>query len=159
VAISECEAGSAEESSPEGDLLLWPRPMRKGAGDMPGISNVARVGGWVAAVETVRTKARVCKGSEAQRAKKDGARSQLLIVKAKARQQATLGSRRLQVKRGNLRLRKQVQKIRVCLFRTVRPCGWPSDTRRLSVKADSAQAVDTSAGSALACLYMRARRK
>jgi hypothetical protein len=46
VAISECEAGSAEESSPDGDLLLWPRPMRKGAGDMPGISNVSRAGGW-----------------------------------------------------------------------------------------------------------------
>jgi hypothetical protein len=45
-AISECEAGRAEESSPDGDLLLWPRPMRKGAGDMPGISNVCRVGGW-----------------------------------------------------------------------------------------------------------------
>jgi hypothetical protein len=45
-AISEGEAGRAEESSPDGDLLLWPRPMRKGAGDMPGISNASRVGSW-----------------------------------------------------------------------------------------------------------------
>jgi hypothetical protein len=38
VAISEFEAGRTDEASSDGDLLLWPRPMRKGAGDMPGIA-------------------------------------------------------------------------------------------------------------------------
>lgn len=96
VVISELDAGRREEASSDGDLPLWPRPMRKGAGDMPGIASVCRAGRWSGDVHNgERTRSRGWQERRAINKEQRRKRSSRLVIDSEAQVKAAGNTRHL----------------------------------------------------------------